>query len=92
MKLKDEADFVEPQAPQVAALPLSITQNQLAVEFHGACRRIENAADDVEESGLAGAGGATSLGRALELFDHAVSDRREMLRTLPPDQSRLRAL
>lgn len=34
----------------------------------------------------------TSLGLALELFDHAVSDRREMLRILPPDQSRLRAL
>ena len=57
VELEDEADLLQPQPAQIAPQPAAVV-DQLAVQAHASARRIEDAADDVEQRGLARAGRA----------------------------------
>jgi hypothetical protein len=52
MRLKDEADLLYPQRPQILTQPFAVI-NQIAIEPHRAGIRLQNAAHHVKQRALA---------------------------------------
>jgi hypothetical protein len=52
VRLKDESDLVQPQSSQIASQPFAV-KHRIAIQFNPADSRGKDAADDVQERGLA---------------------------------------